>query len=136
MLTNLRAVIVEQLGTDALSATAREASERVDEARISLDAVRDQMRSAEEDGDQEEARIVMSEGYRAAGGNAETRKAWLTLQRREDDDWRRALDDLAMERNRVATAESLLAAMERGWSLAKLEMRMAIAQLSFLGGDS
>ena len=125
---------LEALFPAALVANADTLIGELVEVRNRVFLARQALQRATEAGEHAEAMLILSDAY-AAGKNGEIRAAWLRLQWDTDPDCIGILEMQRSHRSDLEFEERRLESITRAWELAKLELRLAIAQLHFLAGE-
>lgn len=124
---------LDRIAPATFAANADNLIDQLAEVREGIVSIRGKLRAAVEAIQTHEAGLTLSDGY-AAGKNAETRSAWLKLQRTTDDDLRALVARESELTARLAEAEAEHDYVGRQYELAKLEIRLAIASLNFMTG--
>ena len=133
-MTIWRRTFLEALDHATLVVNADNLIGALGEARARAFDARQALQRATEAGEHAEAMLILSDAY-AAGKNAEVRAAWLRLQWDTDPV---CIDILEVQRRRrvdLEIEERALDGFTRQYELAKLELRLAIAQFHFLAGE-
>ncbi len=131
MTTEEKLDYLESLSLQARLQSARDALYELTSLATEINETKRALEAAKEVVQSYEAGLILSDAY-LAGKNAETRAAWLRVQRLEDMSLASAISDVACREQELARLEVLRDAQSRRYQLALAEIRLAAAQLQFL----
>ena len=129
-----RRAYLESMGLPALDARGHDLLRKMALSREWIGKLKAELSNAGEHVETLKARILLSPAYKESRPNETIRAAWLLAQQGTDADFAAAIRVYRDFRRNLDAAEADAEALEAEYKLVITEIRLATAELQFLGG--